>query len=217
MRFRTDMLFNGSICATQRDRNGDPDFGAPCAFDAVREDLAALALQRAGDVEARSQERLKASEAVAKQKTETQKWRERYEASEHSRLSQKGQLEELRRLQKQCARLKGRAEALEERVKIESQRRRKAEAACDAEALRAVRLQQQLLDRKGENVRLRGQCERLSAQVGELTADPETHARALRRAPRGDDFQDSYRSARAGTIGGRSTKGGHKGKGVDLW
>ena len=111
---------------------------------AVREDLAALALQRAGDVEARSQERLKASEAVAKQKTETQKWRERYEASEHSRLSQKGQLEELRRLRKQCARLEGRAEALEERVKIESQRRRKAEAACDAEALRAVRLQQQL-------------------------------------------------------------------------
>ena len=32
-----------------------------------------------------------------------------------------------------------------------------------------------------ENVRLRGQCERLSAQVAELTADPETHARALRR------------------------------------
>ena len=92
----------------------------------------------------RSQERLKASEAVAKQKTETQKWRERYEASEHSRLSQKGQLDELKRLRKQCARLEGRAEALEERVKIESQRRRKAEAACDAEALRAVRLQQQL-------------------------------------------------------------------------
>ena len=111
---------------------------------AVREDLAALALQRAGDVELRSQERLKASEAVAKQKTETQKWRERYEASEHSRLSQKGQLDELRRLQKQCARLEGRAEALEERVKIESQRRRKAEAACDAHELRAVRLQQQL-------------------------------------------------------------------------
>ena len=111
---------------------------------AVREDLAALALQRAGDVEARSQERLKASEAVAKQKTETQKWRERYEASEHSRLSQKGQLEELRRLRKQCARLEGRAEALEERVKIESQRRRKAEAACDAAEMRAVRLQQQL-------------------------------------------------------------------------
>jgi len=111
---------------------------------AVREDLAALALQRAGDVELRSQERLKASEAVAKQKTETQKWRERYEASEHSRLSQKGQLEELRRLRKQCARLEGRAEALEERVKIESQRRRKAEAACDAHELRAVRLQQQL-------------------------------------------------------------------------
>ena len=111
---------------------------------AVREDLAALALQRAGDVELRSQERLKASEAVAKQKTETQKWRERYEASEHSRLSQKGQLDELKRLRKQCARLEGRAEALEERVKIESQRRRKAEAACDAEALRAVRLQQQL-------------------------------------------------------------------------
>ena len=100
---------------------------------AVREDLAALALQRAGDVELRSQERLKASEAVAKQKTETQKWRERYEATEHSRLSQKGQLEELRRLQKQCARLEGRAEALEERVKIESTRRRKAEAACDAQ------------------------------------------------------------------------------------
>ena len=42
-----------------------------------------------------------------------------------------------------------------------------------------------------ENVRLRGQCERLSAQVGELTADPETHARALRRglmdARRGSD------------------------------
>jgi len=37
MRFRTDMLFNGSICATQRDRHGDPDFGAPCAFDAVRD------------------------------------------------------------------------------------------------------------------------------------------------------------------------------------
>jgi len=111
---------------------------------AVREDLAALALQRAGDVEARSQERLKASEAVAKQKTETQKWRERYEASEHTRLSQKGQLDELRRLRKQCARLEGRAEALEERVKIESTRRRKAEAACDAHELRAVRLQQQL-------------------------------------------------------------------------
>ena len=42
-----------------------------------------------------------------------------------------------------------------------------------------------------ENVRLRGQCERLSAQVAELTADPETHARALRRglmdARRGSD------------------------------
>ena len=111
---------------------------------AVREELAALALQRAGDVELRSQERLKASEAVAKQKTETQKWRERYEASEHSRLSQKGQLDELRRLQKQCARLEGRAEALEERVKIEATRRRKAETACDAHEMRAVRLQQQL-------------------------------------------------------------------------
>ena len=42
-----------------------------------------------------------------------------------------------------------------------------------------------------ENTRLRGQCERLSTQVGELTADPETHARALRRglmdARRGSD------------------------------
>ena len=37
----------------------------------MRED-GGFALQRAGDVEARSQERLKASEAVAKQKTETQ-------------------------------------------------------------------------------------------------------------------------------------------------
>jgi hypothetical protein len=123
---------------------------------AVREDLAALALQRAGDVEARSQERLKASEAVAKQKTETQKWRERYEASEHSRLSQKGQLDELRRLQKQCARLEGRAEALEERVKIEATRRRKAEAACDAHEMRAVRLQQQLDIAQDEVELLRG-------------------------------------------------------------
>ena len=48
---------------------------------------------------------------------------------------------------------------------------------------------------------------------------PEAAARRLkpgRRAPRGDDFQDSYRSARAGTFGVKA-KGGHKGKGVDLW
>ena len=49
MRFRTDMLFNGSICATQRDRHGDPDFGAPCAFDAVREDLARRPLRGVPD------------------------------------------------------------------------------------------------------------------------------------------------------------------------
>ena len=48
---------------------------------------------------------------------------------------------------------------------------------------------------------------------------PEAAARRLkpgRRAPRGDDFQDSYRSARAGTMGVEA-KGGRKGKGVDLW
>ena len=49
MRFRTDMLFNGSICGAQRDRHGDPDFGAPCAFDAVREDLARRPLRGVPD------------------------------------------------------------------------------------------------------------------------------------------------------------------------
>ena len=49
MRFRTDMLFNGSICGAQRDKNGDPDFGAPCAFDAVREDLARRPLRGVPD------------------------------------------------------------------------------------------------------------------------------------------------------------------------
>ena len=41
MRFRTDMLVNASICADERAKfaHGDPDFGSPCAFDAVREDL----------------------------------------------------------------------------------------------------------------------------------------------------------------------------------
>ena len=39
MRFRTDMLVNASICQRHRDARGDPDFGGPCAFEAVREDL----------------------------------------------------------------------------------------------------------------------------------------------------------------------------------
>lgn len=40
MRFRTDLLVNASLCAAHRDGDGDPDFGGPCAFGAVREDLA---------------------------------------------------------------------------------------------------------------------------------------------------------------------------------
>ena len=123
---------------------------------AVREDLAALALKQAGDVEVRSQERFEAGEAVACAKRETRKWRERYEASEHSRLAQKGQLEELRRAQKQCARLTGRNEALEERLKLAEARRQKAEAVCDASDMRAVRLQQQLDIAREEVDLLRG-------------------------------------------------------------
>ena len=123
---------------------------------AVREDLAALALKQAGDVELRSQERFEAGEAVARAKRETRKWCERYEASEHSRLAQKGQLEELRRAQKQCARLTGRSEALEERLKLAETRRQKAEALCDAADMRAVRLQQQLVIAREEIDLLRG-------------------------------------------------------------
>ena len=49
MRFRTDMLLNGSICNGQRDKNGDPDFGGACAFAAVREDLVRRPLRGAPD------------------------------------------------------------------------------------------------------------------------------------------------------------------------
>lgn len=49
MRFRTDMLVNASICGAARDADGDPDFGGPCAFAAVRDDLARRPLRGVPD------------------------------------------------------------------------------------------------------------------------------------------------------------------------
>ena len=111
---------------------------------AAREELAALALERARQVRENAADRDRRDASLREARRETDAWRERFEASERSRRHQRETVEGLRGAETRRARLAGRAEALEERLRLAERAREEAERRADAADARADRLERKL-------------------------------------------------------------------------